>query len=155
MEYKPNKPTKTALLLGIGGLIPYVTISGITFFTSTDKHPYLIFILLAYSATIISFLGAIHWGLTMSAISPNWLLLIWGVTPSLIAWVSLIVNAKIGLCIQIFALWSCLLVDAKIYQLHNLSKWLVMRLSLTLVASTSLLITTINDNFFALKNLTG
>jgi hypothetical protein len=106
-----NKPSTTALLLGAGGLIPYIVLSSLSVFTVGTQQEYLVFSLLAYGATIISFLGAIHWGLTIIEASPTRLRLIWSVTPSLIAWLSLILNAPTGLYIQIIVLWICLLVD--------------------------------------------
>jgi len=144
-----NKPSTTALLLGAGGLIPYIVLSSLSVFTVGTQQEYLVFSLLAYGATIISFLGAIHWGLTIIEASPTRLRLIWSVTPSLIAWLSLILNAPTGLYIQIIVLCICLLVDIKTYPRHDLSKWLVMRFTLTLVASISLVITVLNITFLA------
>lgn len=149
MTHYSNQPPTTALLLGAGGLIPYVVLSSLSVFSVRTQQEYLILILLAYGATIISFLGAIHWGLTMSETLPNRLRLIWGVTPSLVAWLSLILNAPTGLCVQIIVLWICLLVDTKTYPGHDLSKWLFMRFTLTLVASTSLVIAALNITFLA------
>jgi hypothetical protein len=93
---------------------------------------------LAYGAIIISFLGAIHWGLTMMESSPNSLRLVWGVIPSLVAWLSLIFNTQLGLAIQCLVLWACFFVDFKTYPTFNLSAWLKMRFLLTLIASVSL-----------------
>jgi hypothetical protein len=149
MTHYSNQPPTTALLLGAGGLIPYIVLSSLSVFSVGTQQEYLIFILLAYSATIISFLGAIHWGLTLREALPDRLRLIWGVIPSLAAWISLILNAPTGLYIQIIVLWICLLVDIKTYPRHDLSKWLAMRLTLTLVASISLVITALNITFLA------
>jgi hypothetical protein len=94
---------------------------------------------LAYGATIISFLGAIHWGLTMMEDSPSMVRLVWGVIPSLAAWLSLIFSTHVGLAIESLVLWACFWMDYKTYPRFNLSAWLKLRFVLTLVASLSLL----------------
>ena len=138
MSTNINRPSLTALLLGLGGLIPFVALSSLSILTSGTHQQTLSFSLLAYGATIISFLGAIHWGLTMMEPTPNSLRLIWGVTPSLAAWLSLIFSTQLGLAIQCLMLWACFFVDYKTYPTFNLSGWLKLRFALTLIASVSL-----------------
>jgi len=103
--------------------------------------------LLAYSATVLSFLGAIYWGFAMqqgqSATvkqqqqqSNRWLLL-WGVLPSLVAWVALLLGSPAGLWLVTAALWGCFAVDSQIYPRLGLQGWLRIRLWLTLGASVS------------------
>jgi uncharacterized membrane protein len=70
---------------------------------------------------------------------PNKLQLVWGVIPSLAAWLSLIFSTQLGLAIEGLVLWACFFVDYKTYPLFNLSAWLKLRFVLTLVASLSLL----------------
>ena len=60
--------------------------------------------------------------------------LAWGVVPSLIGWISLMVPVEIGLCIVAAVLLSCLVMDYKIYPRYGLDRWLGMRLVLSLVA---------------------
>lgn len=97
--------------------------------------------LLAYGATIVSFLGAIHWGLVMREASvPSQLSLLWGVVPSLLAWVALLLQETQGLVAIALLLWACLAVDRVLYPRHRLRAWLPMRLWLTLVASGSCLV---------------
>ena len=112
-----NKPSLTALLLGFGGLIPFIGLSCLSVLT----------------------LSAIHWGLTMSEPSPHSLRLVWGVIPSLVAWLSLIFSTQVGLAMECSILWVCFLVDYKTYPHFNLSAWLKLRFALTLIASVSLL----------------
>jgi hypothetical protein len=92
--------------------------------------------LLKYSATIASFLGAIHWGLTMrDASSPEAGMLAWGVTPSLIAWVALLLPTAPGLLLVAALLWVCFAIDRAVYPRFGMRAWLPMRLLLTAVAS--------------------
>lgn len=110
--------------------------------------------LLGYSATIVSFLGAIHWGLTMrDANGQSTSMLVWGVVPSLLAWVALLLPAThglqttatglppvaSGLLLMAVLLWVCFAVDRVVYTRFSLRAWLPMRLLLTTVASLSCL----------------
>ena len=132
--------TPIAFTLGVAGLIPFIVLAVLSFaLTSANKNS-IIFGLLAYGASICSFLGAIHWGLTMRDPTPNKIYLVWGVIPSLIAWLSLMIKPELGLLIITVLLWICLFVDSKIYPRYNLAHWLPMRLILTSVASISCLV---------------
>jgi len=92
--------------------------------------------LLGYSATIASFLGAIHWGLTMrDASSPKDGMLAWGVMPSLMAWVALLLPTASGLLLVAALLWVCFAVDRAVYPRFGIRAWLPMRRLLTVVAS--------------------
>jgi len=142
METK-KRITPLAFKLGIAGLIPFVVLAGLSFFIESSYKNTIIFSLLAYGASICSFLGAIHWGLTMRDTNPNTLYLIWGVFPSLISWVSLIIKPELGLLIVSGLLWTCLLIDSKIYPKYDLTHWLPMRQLLTIIASVSCLVTAI------------
>ena len=95
-----------------------------------------LFALLAYGATILSFLGAIHWGLALHdpAEPPRWML-VWGVVPSLLAWGALLWGTPGGLWLLAVGLWACYAVDRKVYPRFGAQGWLGMRLALTTVAS--------------------
>jgi len=134
-----------AFKLGIAGLIPFVVLAGLSFVIESFFKNAIIFSLLAYGACICSFLGAIHWGLTMRDTNPNTLYLIWGVFPSLIGWVSLMIKPELGLLLITGLLWTCLLIDSKIYPKYDLAHWLPMRQLLTIIASISCLVTAIDQ----------
>jgi hypothetical protein len=145
METEKRIISPLAFKLGIAGLIPFVLLAGLSFVIESSFKNTLIFSLLAYGASICSFLGAIHWGLTMRDANPNTLYLIWGVFPSLIGWVSLIIKPELGLLLIIGLLWTCLLIDSKIYPKYDLSHWLPMRQFLTIIACISCLVTAIDQ----------
>jgi len=140
METKKRIIPPLAFKLGVAGLIPFVVLAGLSFAVATSYKGIIIFSLLAYGASICSFLGAIHWGLTMRYINPNKLYLIWGVFPSLIGWVSLIIKPELGLLLITGLLWTCLIIDSKIYPQYDLTHWLPMRQLLTIIASVSCLV---------------
>ena len=94
-----------------------------------------------YGAVIVSFLGGIQWGAalrdavtTRSAPSQP---LTWGVVPSLLAWVGVMMPAFAGLPLLGFVLIGCYLVDRRTWPAAGLAPWLPMRLQLTLVSSLS------------------
>ena len=87
MRYSSNKISAVGRLLGYGGLVPFISLAAFSFFVSPAHRPAVIFSLLAYAVTIVSFLGAIHWGLTMIENNPSKQQLVWGVAPSLIGYV--------------------------------------------------------------------
>jgi len=131
---------RSAQVLGYAGLIPFVVFATVAYAMDAPEQGLASFAMRAYAATIISFLGAIHWGLAMRQSQPNRWLLWWGITPSLVAWVSLLVMPLAGSFILAATLWLCYSVDRRVYPLFGLQAWLRMRLVLTAVASVSCLV---------------
>ena len=87
----------------------------------------------AYGAVILSFLGAVHWGLAMQDDrSPYWY--VWSITPALFGFASLVlldVEMRIVTLIPLFALaW---LVDRQAAKRHLIPNW-YMRLRSMLTA---------------------
>ena len=128
---------RLAQALGYAGLIPFIGLAAMTLALSPSEQGLAAFALRAYAVTIVSFLGAIHWGLAMRQPRANTVLLGWGITPSLVGWVSLLVAPAAGSLILAATLWLCFLVDRRVYPQFGLQSWLRMRLVLTTVASAS------------------
>jgi len=137
MRFSSHSISPMGRLLGYGGLIPFVALSVASAFVPPEQKSIVIFSLLAYSVTIISFLGAIHWGLTMVENRPDVQRLIWGVVPSLLAWISLMLKVEWGLLLVATVLLVCLIIDFKVYPRYGLGHWLRMRLTLSAVAIVS------------------
>lgn len=85
---------RTAWLLGLAGLLPFAG-SALAFFAAPDSWAgFAEGALIAYGAVILSFLGAVHWGLALRAPAeeagwgPARLLL--GIVPALLGWVALL-----------------------------------------------------------------
>ena len=135
MRAIPQTTPLMAKVLGYAGLIPFVGLTALLQIVDVVHQPSVVFALQAYGATILSFLGALHWGLTMGDEQPSQGMLIWGVAPSLLAWASLLVPPQLGLWSMAAALWACYAVDFKTYVRLGLTHWLPMRLILTSVAS--------------------
>jgi len=95
-----------ALALGLSGLIPFVSaplyMYNAGYFLSSIATAQL-----TYGATILSFLGGVRWGMLVAGngddMPANWAQYSWSVTPSLIAWSSLLVPSVTGgylLCVS-------------------------------------------------------
>lgn len=126
--------------LGYAGLLPFVALAVAAWWAPLGYRAQAAYALLAYGATIASFLGAIHWGLAMrEPIAPPPGPFVWGVLPSLVAWVALLLPLSRGLVTLALLLCVCLAVDQRRYPVYGLGSWLTMRLHLTLVAVVCLL----------------
>jgi hypothetical protein len=93
--------------------------------------------LAAYGALIASFLGGIHWGLAFRQAEPPTRWLLWGVVPSLVAWVAVIMPPSAGLVILGLLLLICYGVDRRLYVEQGVAHWLTLRFRLSTVASLS------------------
>ncbi len=129
-----------AARLGYAGALPFVALAAAAWWAPETYRAQAMVALLAYGATIASFMGAIHWGLAMrGAQQPKPGPFLWGVTPSLVAWLALLLPVSQGLVTLALLLGMCLAVDRRIYPAYGLAEWLPMRLHLTVVATLSLL----------------
>ena len=131
-------PPPWASRLGYAGMIPFVGLAAALWWALPGDWHLASMALLGYGATVTSFLGAIHWGLMMrdGHAQPR-LPWAWGVVPSLLGWVALLLNPVPGLVLMAALLWACFLVDRILYPRYQLQAWLPMRLWLTLAASIS------------------
>jgi ABC-type proline/glycine betaine transport system permease subunit len=91
-----HQETTLAKALGFAGLIPFI---GLTYLiNSFGAHKdFLRHALLAYGACIVSFVGAVHWGIWVKSPadrSGSNLTLVWSVVPSIVAWVALTIDTR-------------------------------------------------------------
>lgn len=127
----------SALYLGFSGAIPFCSLATMAFIS--PEHLNLIaHAQQAYGACILSFLGAVHWGYTLpktSELKPDWNTLGYSVTPSLIAWLSLLMNPAPGLTTLCFGLAVALRKDLKTSCFP--SWYIALRKALSTLAVTS------------------
>lgn len=124
--------------LGYAGLVPFAALALAQWLVAPEHRYAIVWALTAYGATIASFVGALHWGLVMrESASQNLASMGWGVLPSLLAWVALLLPGAWGLWVLAALLWVCFAVDRKTYPGLGVAGWLPMRLHLTVVASIS------------------
>ena len=91
------RTSRAANRLGAAGLIPFAAASVAIWIVPADHLAWAGFVLVAYGAVILSFMGAVHWGLVISSGSregrgdaTRWLSL--GVIPALLAWLALLIS---------------------------------------------------------------
>lgn len=102
--------------LGLAGLIPFWALALGMALGPPAYRPAFTTALLAYGATILSFLGGAHWGAAArDEARADWIRLGWGVTPSLVAWGALLVGADLGLAILILGLLAAFAVDRRLF----------------------------------------
>lgn len=98
-----------------------------------------------YGATIISFLGGVHWGLAMTSITPVTMMgqrYLWSVLPCLMAWPTVAMPIGQGAGIQAALLGLVYVVDAGWARRGSLPPWYMsLRLPLTVLAASGLALT--------------
>ena len=140
MVHTPISPDSEAGViiqrLGYAGLIPFVVLALFMWIVSEEVHPFVAIALSSYGATVAAFLGGIHWGIGLRHNAPQRKLhMVWGVVPSLVAWVAVMMPAFAGLPLLGFLLIACYLVDRKTWPEAGLREWMTLRFRLTVVAT--------------------
>ena len=130
-------PPLIAHRLGQAGLIPFIAGSLLVWLVREDAHPHVTLALSAYAAVIVSFLGGIHWGLAFRHAQVPPALLVWGVVPSLVAWLAVMMPPNAGLVIHGVMLAACYAVDRRVYPAQGAAHWLTLRFRLSAVAALS------------------
>lgn len=129
---------QTITRLGYAGLIPFVLLAALMWLVDAALVPFVAIALGGYAATIVSFLGGVHWGIGfMKGDAAPRFHFIWGVVPSLIAWLALMMPAYAALPLLGLVVVACYAVDSKTYPAAGLTSWLPIRLQLTVVATAS------------------
>lgn len=128
--------------LGYAGLIPFVLLAALMWLVDAELLPFVSIALGGYAAAIVSFLGGVHWGIGFMkaqsdiAATPRFHF-VWGVVPSLVAWLALMMPTYAALPLLGLVVVACYAVDSKSYPAAGLGHWLPMRLRLTVVATAS------------------
>ncbi len=90
-----RKPPPIAVGLGLGGLIPFLVCGfAAVWLRNINEQALALDALIAYAATILSFVGAIHWGIALEdqvglADFPRYGL---GVIPALVGWIAIVLT---------------------------------------------------------------
>lgn len=89
---------RPALVLGFAGLIPFVATAVAAFLAGYPQIIFVINLQMAYAAVILSFMGAVHWGLAMAqGDAGNWRRLGLSVLPALAGWLAMMIPNDLGL----------------------------------------------------------
>jgi hypothetical protein len=111
--------SKVATTYGFWGLAPFAALALCTwiFPSNTAWHAQIVTAQILYGGVVLSFLGAVHWGVALSwprmPKTQLWQVYGWGVLPPLLAWVALLLPSQhLALLFLITDLLLCLVVDA-------------------------------------------
>lgn len=144
----PHAPVqRLARRLGLGGLVPFVTLAALSWLVNDEALPYVALALVAYAALIASFLGGLHWAVVWlgevralaTPLSPEAARrhLLWGVCPALLAWPGLLMPPHAALPWLGALLLACYGADRRLYPAAGLGGWLTLRFRLTAIAALS------------------
>jgi len=130
-------------MLGYGGLVPFVLLT-LALWAEPSDSSFWTLALVSYGAVILSFVGAIHWGIAMMSqeLGPRMAhrRFMWSVVPSLMGWIATLLPSQLGVWLLVggFALhyWQDHLLQTHM----KLPHWyLPLRRRLSVVACLSLL----------------
>jgi hypothetical protein len=99
-----------------------------------------LYVLIAYAAIILSFMGAIHWGAAMSSSgNKRSQYLVVSVVPALAAWIALLSPAVAALMILLLGFITLFLYDRAVQRSQAFPAWYIaMRKNLTIVVTLCL-----------------
>ena len=114
---------KLAIWLGYGGLVPFATCATVAYGNTPIVATYGLIGAENYGAVILSFVGAIYWGLAMHE-SRHVYLFVWSIMPALLAWTSVTLLdtqlSMLALALAFILAWS---VDRLAFQRGLLPAW--------------------------------
>ncbi|SDG29756.1 Protein of unknown function [Limimonas halophila] len=119
---------RPAAVYGGAGLIPFVACTVLVWVLPPGWANFALDVLLGYGAVILSFLGAVHWGLALAdpggaRADAGWRRLGWSVTPALLAWVSLVLVPLGGLVLQVIGFTAAFFADLRAVRLGRVPAW--------------------------------
>jgi len=124
---------RPALVLGFAGLLPFLAASAGAWAAGSPAYIIVINMQMAYGAVVLSFLGAVHWGLAMAQDdAARWRRLGLSVVPALTGWLALMMPNPLGLVLLVLGLAATFFADLRSPRLPPWYK--ALRKPLTLVA---------------------
>ncbi|MBM3114753.1 DUF3429 domain-containing protein [Jeongeupia naejangsanensis] len=93
-----------ALVLGIAGLLPFVFFAALGWSGDPLTRGHALTTYFAYAASILSFLGGLHWALGLEpdlSNSERWLRMSWAVLPPLVAWAAVLAPWRVGIWLML------------------------------------------------------
>jgi len=143
VDENPVALPRTVAWLGYGGLLPFLALMPASLL---DHHHGVVWsdALYAYGAIILSFIGALHWGLAMSLPElterQRSAYFAWSVVPALIAWPAVLFSPPLAAPLLVFGFIAHYLQDRRLARQATLAGWyLPLRLRLSSVAVVCLI----------------
>ncbi|CAO3453105.1 hypothetical protein [Azospirillum argentinense] len=129
-------------LLSYGGLIPFVGGAALAWMAEGDGQAAVVRAVVVYAVSILSFIGAIHWGRVLAGqdggtSGPAWL--VWGVAPSLLGWGATLLPSGLTVPALILSFLLAWAVDRSAAADGRYPRWFgALRTRLTLVVCLTL-----------------
>lgn len=148
-QMEQQRTPRLVALLGYGGLLPFVVLAAASALDTHGGTPWRL-ALLNYAALILSFVGALHWGVAMSArdLSEGQrnACFFWSVMPALLAWSTFLLIPVVASAVLAAGFIAHYLQDWRLLRRSGLPAWYMpLRLRLTAVACLSLLVASLAD----------
>jgi hypothetical protein len=131
-----------AWILGLSGLLPFFAHALFSWLSPPSELIGVLRSQAHYAAAILTFLGALHWGVTLA--SPSIVdgravvRLLWSVMPAMFAWIVTLYPSDVSLPLLFGALLAALGVDALLYRGTPVPRWfMTLRAVLTAGALVS------------------
>lgn len=146
VHFRGQRPPVWAERLGLAGLAPFCGLAALAWFGPAASQAPALVALLAYGATILSFLGGIIWGFAIADtrneadLGRNAPLFILGVLPQLLGWGALLVGGPPGHLVVAAGLVAVLWIDRRLVAEGRAPGWYgTLRLRLSLLAALAML----------------
>jgi len=138
---EPSATQRLAWMLGLAGLLPFFAHAYFAWLTSPYEVIGLLRSQVHYTASILSFLGALHWGVVIASPtlqgSAAGVRLVWSVLPALYAWVASLYPPELALPLLFFALPVVLAADAFFYRTVAVPRWFLLLRTVLTVGATA------------------
>jgi hypothetical protein len=131
---------RPALILGFAGLLPFVVCVAGAWATGDPAYFIFVNMQMAYGAVVLSFLGAVHWGLALAQeAAGNWRRLGLSVLPALTGWIALMIPSPLGLLLLALGFVGMFFADRAAVTANRAPAWYAaLRKPLTLLVLLSL-----------------
>lgn len=131
-----------AWILGLAGLLPFVSHALFSWLSPPSELGGVLRSQAHYAASILTFLGALHWGVTLAAPSivdrAAVIRLLWSVVPSIFCWIVTLYPTEVSLPLLFAGLAVALVVDLLLYRDTPVPRWfLTLRVVLSAGALAS------------------
>ncbi|MGD1878131.1 MAG: DUF3429 domain-containing protein [Kiloniellaceae bacterium] len=126
---------RPALALGLAGLLPFLACAAAAWAAGDRAYVIIVNLQMAYGAVILSFLGAVHWGLALAQNDAgNWRRLGLSVLPALAGWLALMIPNALGLLLLAVGFVGVFFADRRSVAAGRAPAWYkALRKPLTLV----------------------
>ena len=118
---------KVPMFLGLAGLIPFILLGVMLWALPIAQSAATLRALLAYAAIILTFVGALHWGVALAhpemTERERSTLMTWSAVPALIAWGVFFVEPLIALIVLTATFSIQLIADQHLVRRFNVSPW--------------------------------